>query len=516
MSALAGCLGLLPFVALGLNILYFRTHQVLFSAIAWGATAWTAALVVETNLLSALGALSQKPILGFWLLYCCVSGCLLLPRMRKISFRPNFSLPGLFFAFVLAITLFLALAYAPNYSDSLAYHLPRIMHWLQNGSLAPYPTSIDRQIGMAPLNAWIHLQSMAIGQNDWFVNLPQWLAFAGLLPGVMRLAAQLGYGRKQGLIAAFFFCTLPIAIMQSGNSESCLIVTFWLCVFVSTFLDWWRAPGWRDSILLGASLGFAILAKGVAYPVALPFIACVAYKCLVHFRRNFLYGLLAAAIIVGLNVSHLYRNYTATDSVLASSERNIVPKPSGALLAVNTLYHFLLQEPWLTGLQTPQQWSGLAARLGVDDHDARLFPWRGIEEARTNMVSSDIDGQSPAHALLILLVIPYLIYKRRAGVGLSLSLSLPVLRLFLPLLRVHDLAAMGSAPAFALVHARSAPHGYRPYGPCESRPAWSASRNFGRDCHYAPLFLSGASLGPRQLAHRVSPGYRPFFEHEPG
>lgn len=450
MSMIAGFLGLLPFIALACTILCFRAHRALFPAIAWGATVWTTAIVVETNLLSALGLLAQMPVLGFWLLYTGISFGCLLPRIGKISFRLDFSLPCLFFALILAVTLFLALAYAPSYPDSLTYHLPRIMHWLQNGSLAPYPTSIDRQVGMAPLNAWICLQSVAIGNHDWFVNLPQWLAFAGLLPGVMRLAAQLGYGRKQGLVAAFFFCTLPIAIMQSGNSESCLIVTFWLCVFVSASLDWWRAPDWRRSFLLGASLGLAILSKGVAYPVALPFVACIACGCLVHFRRDFLYGLFAAALVLGLNVPHLYRNYAAAESVLVSAERNVVPKTSAGLLAVNALYHFLLQEPWVTGLRTPQQWSRLAARLGVDDHDAALFPWRGIEEARTNLVPCDNDGQSPAHALLLLLVVPFLIYKRQRGTGLYLGLFCVSFGLFCAFMTWQPWAARLHLPWFML------------------------------------------------------------------
>lgn len=450
MSMIAGFLGLLPFLALCLTILCFRAHQALFSAIAWGATVWTAALVVETNLLSAFDLLSKTPILGFWLLYTGVAVCLLLPRLGKISLRPDFSVPRLFFACILSVTLFLALAYAPSYPDSLTYHLPRIMHWLQNGSLRPYPTSIDRQIGMAPLNAWICLQSVAIGNRDWFVNLPQWLAFAGLLPGVTRLVAQLGYGRKQGLLAAFFFCTVPIAIMQSGNSESCLIVTFWLCVFVSAFLDWWRAPDWHTSALIGASLGFAILSKGVAYPVALPFVACIAYRCLVHFRRDFLYGLLAAALVVAVNVPHLARNYAAAESVVVSAERNIVPKPSVPLFAVNALYHFLLQEPWLTGLLSPQQWSGLAARLGVDDHDAAFFPWRGIEEARTNLVPCDNDGQSPAHALLLLLVTPFLIYRRQRGTGLYLGLFCGSFGLFCAFMTWQPWAARLHLPWFML------------------------------------------------------------------
>lgn len=450
MSVFIGCLGLLPFIALGITILCFRAHHALFHAIAWGATVWTTAIVVETNLLSAFDLLAQKTVLGFWLLYTGAFLFFLLPRIPRVAFRPNLSVHGLFFSFILAVTLLLALAYAPSYPDSLTYHLPRIMHWLQNGSLAPYPTSIDRQIGMAPLNSWLFLQSMVIVGNDWFVNLPQWLAFAGCLPGVRRLAVQLGYDRNVALVAAFFFCTLPIAIMQSGNSENCLIVTFWLCVFVSAFLSWWHTPNVRDSVLLGASLGFAILAKGVAYPVALPFVACIAFKCLVHVRRDFLYGLIAAAIILCLNAPHLYRNYSATDSVFLSAERNIVHTPSASLLAVNAVYNFLLQEPWLVALLTPEQWSQFAARLGVDDHDAQLFPWRGIEEARTNLVPSDNDGQSPAHAFLLLLAVPFLIVKRQGGIGLYLGLYCVSFVLFCAFMTWQPWAARLHLPWFML------------------------------------------------------------------
>lgn len=450
MSAINGLAGFLPWLGLILTILYFRASRPFFAAIAWGASAWSLATTLETNCLSWLTLLASGPILLFWLLYCAVFAALIRPRLRRIHWHPDFSAACLCFYFILAITLLLALAYAPSFHDSLAYHLPRILHWLQNGSLAPYPTSIDRQIGMAPLNGWIMLQAMAISHSDWLVNLPQWLSFAGTICGVMAITATLGYGRPQQLIAGFFFCTLPIAIMQSGNSESSLLATFWLCVFTWAFLSFWQKPNWADAILLGLALGFAILAKGVAYPVALPFVACIAWQCLRNFRNNILYGITAAVIIIGLNAPHLYRNQVATNSPVLSAERNIIYKPSPALFTVNAFYHFLLQEPWLVALMPKQQWSALAARLGVDDHDPQLFPWRGIEAGRASMTPSDIDGQSPAHAFLILLIVPFLIWKRQKGTGLYLTLFCVSFAFFCAFLTWQPWAARLHLPWFML------------------------------------------------------------------
>ena len=48
------------------------------------------------------------------------------------------------------VTLMLALVCPPNNWDSQTYHLPRIEHWIQNGSLEFYRTDIDRQLEMPP------------------------------------------------------------------------------------------------------------------------------------------------------------------------------------------------------------------------------------------------------------------------------------------------------------------------------------------------------------------------------
>lgn len=453
MKLLLDCMGALPFATLILTLLYcyFRSGQKrLFTAVIQSSLVWSLLIVIESNLLSFLNLLDRAWILGFWLAYLAVILWLLLKIKKNIRVSWQFPTAWLPMYLIMFFTLVGGLAYAPDFHDSLAYHLPRIMHWLQNGSMAPYATSIDRQIGMAPFNAMVIMQTMAIGSNDYFVNVPQWLAFAGCICGAGALAAQLGAKPGARLLAAFYFCSVPIAIMQSGNSESSLIATFWLCVFTSAFLDWWKMPDWRGSFVLGASLGLAILSKGIAYPVALPFVACIGWKCLRQFKSRFLYGVCAAAIILAINVPHFYRNYEATQSLVLSAERNIILKPTPALVTVNALYNFLSQEPWLVKLVSKKGWSEFALRLGVDDHDMNFFPWRGIEMSRSNLAPSDIDGQSPVHALLILFFLPLLVFRHPPGSGLYIYLTCATFLIFFTVITWQPWAARLHLPFFLL------------------------------------------------------------------
>ena len=85
---------------------------------------------------------------------------------------------------ILAVTGAIALLAPPNTWDSMTYHMPRVAHWSQAGSVAHYPTHILRQLWLGPWarsSRSLHLYLLTGG--DRLANLVQWLAFAGCVAG---------------------------------------------------------------------------------------------------------------------------------------------------------------------------------------------------------------------------------------------------------------------------------------------------------------------------------------------
>jgi len=72
----------------------------------------------------------------------------------------------------------MAMRIVPYNWDSLTYHLPRIMHWVQNKSVAHYATNIDRQIASPPLAEFINLHIyLLMGKKMWhliYYNVCLW------------------------------------------------------------------------------------------------------------------------------------------------------------------------------------------------------------------------------------------------------------------------------------------------------------------------------------------------------
>jgi hypothetical protein len=120
-------------------------------------------------------------------------------------------------------TLLIALASPPGTWDSQSYHLPRIEHWIQNGSLAFYRTAIDRQLTMPSLAELLILQLRLLSGGDRLDNLVQWLAGAGSVYLVGRIALALGGSRRGVAFARVVATTLPIGILESSSTQNDLV-----------------------------------------------------------------------------------------------------------------------------------------------------------------------------------------------------------------------------------------------------------------------------------------------------
>jgi hypothetical protein len=214
-----------------------------------------------------------------------------------------------FICFILTITFFIAIAYPPNNWDSLEYHLPRIEHWIQNGSLNHYYTSNIKQLIYAPFAEIVISHNRILTGDDWLMNVVQWFAFLGTIVVLSKVASLLGLSKKTQIATSLVFATLPMAILQSSSTQTDLVVTFWLVCLAQRFLQWKKSKDFRLSIEFGIALGLAILTKGTAYPIAFPFVIVFAILCLRQYKKYLIGGLCAALICLMLNMPHYIRNY---------------------------------------------------------------------------------------------------------------------------------------------------------------------------------------------------------------
>ena len=373
-----------------------------------GGVFWALTSFVFLNICSSMQLITFTSLLLFWTVYALLC-CVLLYRHGGFSpgeavrnLRMLFSMKICYVLLVIfSVTLVTALLYPPNNWDAMTYNMPRIMHWIQNMTFAPHITSIDRQIGMAPLQSMLILSPVLLGKTDVFAPLVQWFGYIGTCLAVARICAQLGGSRKACLYAMLFFATVPMCILQASNTESGHVVGFFICCFVSFFLQWKEAPCLRHALWLGGALGLAILSKGSAYPFAAATVLIMAFLCLRN-KKRFAQGCAAAVVIIALQIPAMMRNLEAYDSLFASAEQNINRVFSVQTFIAAASGNFLMNLPVMGSSSFRQAYAGALERLGVHMDDTRIYPWGNPRDnARRFYTTEDSRAQNPLHALLL-------------------------------------------------------------------------------------------------------------------
>jgi hypothetical protein len=269
---------------------------------AMRALLWFAvASLIGAEGLGAFAAISPMIIRAYWLTIAVASGGLLAFRLRRghsvCTGRPRLlcSAPyGLWITLILIITLFIAVTVGPNNWDSMTYHLPRIEHWLQNGSLAFYPIHEHQQNDFGPLTEIIMLQWRAITGGDGLATLVQWLAMAGSLMGVALITSRFeGHARAQ-LLSMLFCATLPIGILQSTSTKNNYVVAFFFISFIERVIVARRTFEPIAVIEAALAIAMAILAQPIAVIWGFPFGVWFAVPLIRQPRR--------AAAVLGLFV----------------------------------------------------------------------------------------------------------------------------------------------------------------------------------------------------------------------
>lgn len=320
--------------------LYTNRREAALTAAAW----WTLQLVVLTEALSFGRVLTQGPLAAAWLCTTLLLTAVLVVTRRSRSKNPtgagradmtlSLCALGTLDRLLLAAMLLIgglvgitAIVSPPNGSDQLQYHLPRVVEWASRHSVAFFPTHYYVQLFAPPLAEWTMLHSYVLTGGDRFVNMVQWLAFAGSAISVSLIAKELGAKVRGQILAAFICVTLPQGILAASSAKNDWVLSFWLAAVVFFVLRWHRQPDWLSSCNAGISIGAALLAKGTVYVFLPPIIAAISVGVLRSKWRILLKHTPAVvAVIVVMNGMQWARNYSLGGSIIGLSSPDVAGK----------------------------------------------------------------------------------------------------------------------------------------------------------------------------------------------
>ncbi len=390
---------------------------------------WGLILTIITELLSLFGLFQYFWLIAAWLLVDCLYVFLLTKSSLKKHTdnlkRWSKSLLGLSPMLILLLTfitiiLFLiginAIIAAPNHSDSMEYHLPRIYYWIQNNTVAHYPTYNLFHLYQNPWSEFAMAHFQILNKSDRFVNTIQWGSMVMSVLGVSILAKQLGGNIRDQILASVFAVTIPMGILQASGTNNDLVVTFWLICFVYfTFLTLENGISKSNILFLGFSLGLAILTKGTAYIYAFPFCIWLLLWGIKNLKWQTIKPIVIVLLIVlAINLGHYLRNYALFNSVLGMAGTGETNKEFGVLISISgILKHLSLHADIVRNLQLEKiiaPTTGLTSKvleiihgvLGIDLFDPALTSPKARRFYVAGLSTYEDTAGNPLHLLLII------------------------------------------------------------------------------------------------------------------
>ncbi len=242
-----------------------------------------------TEMLSLVRGITQWSLLAVWLIVLAGGvGCLLSQQgraamktlfargrrrvMQHIRSTRRFSFASIcnLSTLVLASILFVqALAYPPNTWDSMTYHLPRVVQWLNQGSVDHYPVATIRQSYQPPLAEYVALYLLGITQSDRLLPLIQWSAYGVSILTVGSITRRLGGSRNARALARLLAATIPMAVLQATSTQNDVFLASLILIATDAAIALCSAhrPNGRSIthwLRLGLASGLALMTKGTA------------------------------------------------------------------------------------------------------------------------------------------------------------------------------------------------------------------------------------------------------------
>ncbi len=397
---------------------------------------------VLVEILSLFNGLNKVNVIVSWLLVLLVIYfnnrtrpfklllLLIITYKWEISKGSKRLLFGVFVLIILPLCL-LSIFIPPNNWDSMAYHLPRVEHWIQNGNIYPYNTNIVRQVLTSPLSEYMLVNIQLLSGTDTFFNVVQFASFILIIILGTLIFKELNVNYKGQLLLIFALMSLPMMIFQSTTTQTDLLASLFFLAFIYfTLFTYKELDEFKFNIFyLMISLALGILTK---YHIAVfAFPICLYLICFIISKRKLkvLYFTILTGIVIfsvillPLFARNIYFFGSITGKEVFAENATIV---NGTLNIKNMLSNNL--KHIIDFISLPVDFynkmlftinHSFHSLIGISE-DAPGNNWAGEPFMVNNHLTEDTAG-SLIHALWI--AIPFVfIYKMKNKIQLSLIL----------------------------------------------------------------------------------------------
>jgi hypothetical protein len=450
-----------------------------------------ASVVLATEILGATRLLTSSSVLALWTAAFVAAAGVLAGRWQRCGPPAAAWIPRLdtgdrlLLAAIVAMAVVLfAVAWLspPQSSDSIGYHMARVMHWIQNRSVMHYPTADPPQLFEPPFAEMVRLHLQLLTGSDRAGCLLQWLAAMGSLAAASLVARDLGGSRRAQIFAAVLVLTLPIGIAQASSGKNGWVESLWLLSLVhfgGWFLRGRRAPA--HAVAAFVALGLQLATKISAWLFAPPFVVWAVVRALrnpaIEWRQLLIPAMAGSALVLAIAGPYLLRNaslygHPLVDPVYrAKNELELLTPGSVASNLVRNAAFQLGTGIAPVDAAFTRVVKGFHVRIGLPMSDPRTTQFGPFEITAASRAEEEVP--SPLHILLLFAtgaallasrrlrsnpeLVPYLLALAAAYVAYSVAIQwqpancrllTPLLVLAAPLTAVVAAGALrGYAPA---------------------------------------------------------------------
>ena len=214
----------------------------------------------------------------------------------------------IFFIIILPLLL-LSIFIPPNNWDSMAYHLPRVEHWIQNKNIYPFPTNIIRQVLTSSLSEYIIANFQILSSTDTFSNLIQFASFIFIVFTGTLIFSLLKIGTKGQLFLLLALLSLPMILFQATTTQTDLLASFFFISFIlfALLISQTEANFKTNFIFIALSLTLGILTKYHIAIFAAPIVFYLLYDLVKKKNnKNIIFAILISCLAIAIILVPLF------------------------------------------------------------------------------------------------------------------------------------------------------------------------------------------------------------------